>query len=652
MALQKEHPVVVDATAPKEKKPRQVLDILAILISIFALFVPYYLSEIHVSEDLKATILGIEPTSDTNGFYTVTVSLMFRSEGNRQIVIPRSMLVLSETPSFDLEVLHMWDRSSPIVVGPKQSTYETVVFGEGHHRFQMIETRRPDRLVKEFELEAGKPQGKSEEPSIFGKLEIDVMDSKGRIHAERIDIGTLRRGQGLRLSLPFNLPYDLSLLPSSASPPVESFSQKPNQTWTHPKLNPNSGLEFGGPIGARLRGVYTNDYDKGWPEQLPDLEHGYTYTVSAIIMEGGKTQQFYEMQYFRRGSQTEIQRISTKDGTHEASVIWSTNGVAVALDGKNGPKFEGIAVESLLFSSDGKHLAYIAGRKDKQVMVLDEAEGPEFDAVGKGNFSSNCLHFAYAGLSRGKSHMVFDGRQGPPFDQVGKDCVFSSDGLHVAYLALNGKKAALVVDGLPGPALDGVALESVRFSGDGRHVAYVGSNNRDQFMIFDGKLGPKFPHIGNQITLSRDGKHIAYVGIDGSNQMAVVDGKVGAPFAGIMAIPFVFSDDGRRVAFTAMIGKKQAAVVDGVVGPEFDSVAGNSIVFSPDGKHFAYGATTGGRWFVVYDGLVGSPFDGIVRDSFVFKADGALEYKAPGSNVIYTITQSSQPGEHSSGPTR
>ena len=45
----------------------------------------------------------------------------------------------------------------------------------------------------------------------------------------------------------------------------------------------------------------------------------------------------------------------------------------------------GIIVENLAVSSDGKHVAYVAGRGNKRLVVVDGEEGKEYDGFLRGS---------------------------------------------------------------------------------------------------------------------------------------------------------------------------------------------------------------------------------------------------------------------------
>ncbi len=91
------------------------------------------------------------------------------------------------------------------------------------------------------------------------------------------------------------------------------------------------------------------------------------------------------------------------------------------MDGQAGAEYDGIAAGSMIFSADGKRMAYVAQKGAKQMVVVDGEAGPEYDEIGKGTL------------------------------------IFSADGKRVAYGAQKGAKRFVVVDGQAGPGDDGIS---------------------------------------------------------------------------------------------------------------------------------------------------------------------------------------------------
>ena len=65
------------------------------------------------------------------------------------------------------------------------------------------------------------------------------------------------------------------------------------------------------------------------------------------------------------------------------------------MDGQEGTPYA--AIGGLVISTNGKRVAYVAHKGDKQLIVVDGQEGQEYDAVGNAppTVSANGNHVAY-----------------------------------------------------------------------------------------------------------------------------------------------------------------------------------------------------------------------------------------------------------------
>ena len=80
-----------------------------------------------------------------------------------------------------------------------------------------------------------------------------------------------------------------------------------------------------------------------------------------------------------------------------------------------GPEVRGRAA-----SADQKHLAYIASRDGKQLVVRDGVEGPPYDRVllGTLRLSPRGEQLAYAAVRQDRVYMVVNGAERGPYRQV------------------------------------------------------------------------------------------------------------------------------------------------------------------------------------------------------------------------------------------
>ena len=220
----------------------------------------------------------------------------------------------------------------------------------------------------------------------------------------------------------------------------------------------------------------------------------------------------------------------------------------VVVDGKEGPEYVHVGRETLIFSPDGKRLAYETWNGDKRVVVVDGKPGPEYDWIGQGTlvFSPDSKRFAYVarkGYENSRDVVVLDGREGPEYDQIIWEPIFSPDGKRVAYIAEKGDKSVLVVDGREGPEFDSVhfytpfpfdladltverkpeegwnwvkavghwdhgwiAMGGPVFSPRGQHVAYAARKDGKCFVVLDGRAGPKYDQVWGGPSFHPDGR--------------------------------------------------------------------------------------------------------------------------------------------------
>lgn len=293
-------------------------------------------------------------------------------------------------------------------------------------------------------------------------------------------------------------------------------------------------------------------------------------------------------------------------------------------------------LDTLIFSPDGKRLAFIQEKDGKDNVVLDGVAGKAYDTIrapweltGNGAltttrpgvfFSPDSKHAAFAAIVDSHWVMVLDGQPGAPYDEVEMP-VFSADSAHLAYKARSGDNWCVVVDGQPGKAYAGIgASEGVMgernappllISPVGGHVAYAATLNAESLeavgstcVVLDGKEDLAYDRIYD-LTFSQDGKHLAYVAEKNRMSFVVTDGQEGPSYAKV-GFP-VLSPNGERLAYLASADRKRYFVVaDGQPGAPYENV--KPVSFSPDGRHYYYVAQTDGRQCMVVDGREGAQY--------------------------------------------
>lgn len=342
----------------------------------------------------------------------------------------------------------------------------------------------------------------------------------------------------------------------------------------------------------------------------------------------------------------------TNNGKNVAYSVSDYGYSYVSINGKLGRVYKA-DVTPVLFSPDGKRIAYGAAEGNIWRMVVDGNEGDSFDQIKDPQFTKDSKHVAYSALKHGIWGIVFDKSwhdtssvQSPQFlfntdskliaytDHVDKDY---SGRLVVADIKFSDKKtvipagvhtiitnitmtrvAAVVSTGKmqkiisfafdkPDNMTSGAEYESIKelvFGQDGVSLAYIGEkagikyavlNNREE-VLGDAGLMLKEPPV-----IRPDIKGLAAIIEDKDKKVYLREfflnsQKIGKKYDGANFI--TYSRDGVP-AFAAASASKKAwyAVVNGNEGSPFDRVVG--LKFSPNGKYLLYRVRKDGKRFVV-----------------------------------------------------
>jgi len=181
-------------------------------------------------------------------------------------------------------------------------------------------------------------------------------------------------------------------------------------------------------------------------------------------------------------------------GTAGALVVRVAGGQRVVVGDQAGPVYE--AVAGVVFSQDGRHVAYVARDHGRVVVVRDGKPGAPFDEIGELLFTRDGQHLVHRGVDDGKAYLVIDGRRGPPaafdaepFWSVKQDEVFvverpaSADRLEVAAwsMTLQRRVVAVVEGGVGGvQSQDGTRLAVVVAEGGKQRVVSFALATPDQ----------------------------------------------------------------------------------------------------------------------------------------------------------------------------
>ena len=299
-----------------------------------------------------------------------------------------------------------------------------------------------------------------------------------------------------------------------------------------------------------------------------------------------------------------------------------------------GPRVQGGRGPIAYISEDGDHLAILAAKGSRQVMLVDGVEGPVFDEIPldffwsamsrrAGNsaasivFSPTGGHSAYVGRRAGDFIAVVDGKETTTLstpetqkamagtDPGGWTFLFKHDGSRLAYGAIEAAGWVMITDGAKSPAYRGLDMRQAALIGK-RFIYMAQTTDQKWHAVVDGKPSPGYDEISG-FKVTSDGAHYAFIATrrtTGPNpsvsESAVIDGVESAPERDISDLEQ--APDG-RVAYMAMRpqttpgGNPPHLVAGGLDIPwttTFGTGAriGNNlsqfhVAWSPDGKRFA-----------------------------------------------------------------
>ena len=370
--------------------------------------------------------------------------------------------------------------------------------------------------------------------------------------------------------------------------------------------------------------------------------------------------------------------VFSHDGKRHAYLAEKAGRLVAVVDGVAQPGVDGDMVpwrQPPVFSADGSSVGYLVGsrlRKKTQV-VVNGKPGEPFDGVDLESlrFSPDGRRFSYAAyyLSNGQRWFcVIDGKRKKEFDGLGVSFVFSPDGKRFAYTGDRGPQWFLAVDGEPEVPIEGIWDNTVEFSPDSRRLAYAAGKPGRAFLVVDGKAGPVHDGIGGSfppglsanrasmqsvsfmqsvssmqsvsvvfgsfVLFSPDSQRVAYLASSGTKKRVYVDGKAEEIEMDFLVGGMLFSDDSKRLAYGGRRENRFFLVVDGKKGADYDALGNGG--FSPDGKHIASVAKQGDKLVIVVDGQERGKYE-MVPAGPAFRSDGVLEFLAADQTSLYRI---------------
>jgi hypothetical protein len=313
-------------------------------------------------------------------------------------------------------------------------------------------------------------------------------------------------------------------------------------------------------------------------------------------------------------------------------------------------------------SPKGLHVAGVALRGSRQVLVYDGVDGPRFDQVlslqnaGKVSWSDDGARWAYHGKLGQEYVVLVDGKEvargpwSPDLQAQGRTPVyelgFTPGGKHwyltTEVLTTGRQNFQMTLDGVPGP----LAQDYIRplWSPDGEHHTYIQKiatatmSEPRYVLIVDGKPAP---YLAGEMQWTGDSKHLITKRVipgtanievlaDGQPIMRVPGGAtftmapVGPAMLGVAMAQF----QGGARGYFLLVGTRKA------VGSECTSTAGlDALYMSADAKHYAARC---GQSFMYVDGKKGQEYpEGLSH--LVFTDDGRPVYYGRTNQRVFMV---------------
>jgi sugar lactone lactonase YvrE len=275
---------------------------------------------------------------------------------------------------------------------------------------------------------------------------------------------------------------------------------------------------------------------------------------------------------------------------------------------------------TVLFSPDGKRVAYVKSVAGGVTPVIDGTVGKTYDSIRTIQFSPDSAHYFYVGSHSG-DFVVWDGQEMPREDASGvSNFVFSQTGGSFAYLAKSAQAGTrMVVNGKASPPFYGLIPNSMTFSADGKHNAYAVNTTVSQWQFVRDGVATSVSFLISFTT------------------------RTGPPH--IDFPPLIFSPDGTRLAWGW--GKSDGVSKDVISIDGQEIMHGYSTYefpqFSPDSKHFAVMIWDANKYSLAIDGNVGPRYDDFLevnRNVACFLDAHTFRFLGVKNGSVYRVTVS------------
>ncbi|MCM2332886.1 MAG: hypothetical protein NDI82_02955 [Anaeromyxobacteraceae bacterium] len=335
------------------------------------------------------------------------------------------------------------------------------------------------------------------------------------------------------------------------------------------------------------------------------------------------------------------------DGRHVAWVSSKDGRTVVALDGAAGRPVEG--ARALTFHAATGRLAYVAAEQGRERVIDGGQEGPAFDAIGTLRFTpaGQALYSARRGdrwvVRLGEREVVVASAADPEPQALadGAWIVFAAGGAEgKAHLRACASDLGGCVSGAPHEQVAELKVDPA-----GQRLAFIATDAAAQrpvtARIEKGALvetaGSPYPAV-TRTTFSADGRHLAFLVERETGYAILLDGKEQP--APPMDSPLDLIAAGGRSLLSAVIQNEVVALVDGAAKVKAPGSI-DYLVASADGSGHAFATGADGREFVMVNGQAGPPFDKVVTPRFT-PDGGRVVYRARQSGERFVVVADSQ----------
>ncbi len=209
----------------------------------------------------------------------------------------------------------------------------------------------------------------------------------------------------------------------------------------------------------------------------------------------------------------------------------------VVVDGKEGKRYDGVEnkdKQTILFSEDSNHFAYIAFENEDMFVVVDEREGKRYKRIDYSLdpfFYNNKLVYIYTenvytiNINKPKSilsYLVIDEQKYPNI--INSELIFSPDKTQFAYRSIKDMKNFKEIIILNGREIGKAYthISELTFSPNSKNLIYIGETDDEEFLVINGEeiegydefipyRSWKTNKFYEFFTFSSDGKKLTYI---------------------------------------------------------------------------------------------------------------------------------------------